>query len=572
MTINIGGTRLGDEAQEYDQLQPTPTLSETLKAGYELGLDDTFVGSLGKRSALIDVEERTKHLPKIDPKELNLRFPDMPVPFDKPMNEHTASYLHDRFMERQKLQSKIARGVEGSGFRKALSFGAGIVPSALDPVEFTLGIVGGLGIQKAAQAISAGVKSSRAINIANKFAKGPIKSEFVGDLAANLAAEGLIVSQNKKEMRDYTVMDGFTNAVAGATISLAIKGVFKGMKRLGEKISESPMSMKRKIEVELDAKTAAEAHATAVNQKLAGQEVNVDPIVRRHQMHIDASPYKYEFRKMTSTEVPDKTFYYTSKGESIGDTKTYQVGEDFGDGVYFSDNQNIANGRGRSYRSVKFDQKVVNLMDADKPLPKDIQGKIERLIKSENMPKRPGQFQDAFTLREIYDGIKESNPQDAHNLINGVNDYIHDNLGFKGLRYVNEIDVKEKPQPTNAIMLFDKEDMPKLQKLRKHKHVPLNHEQKIAERKARAQLDEYTRQLDEEYRAIVNEGIREDVSADWTQRGSDIDTEFKAMEKQGTLSAETKSALEDLSDEIKKEKTLLQATKDMIACKRSGGN
>ncbi len=578
MTIEIPASRRGDEVEEYQNLQPTPTLNEQLKTGFELGLEDTAVGSLGLRSALRDMEERTKDLPKLDPKELNRKYPDMPRPFEKPMNEQVAFYLHDRFLDRQKKQQIIARGISGSNFpttRKVLNFAAGVVPSVLDPIEFTLGMVGGFAISKGAAMLAKGAvtaqRATAVTRIANNLAKSPLKSEFIGDLGANALAEASILNTSKQELRDYTVMDAFTNAVAGATLSLALKASFRGIKKLRDKFDKSsPINAKRHMETNMSEQQIKDANVTAINQKLSGAEVDVNPIIHRTQRLIEAGPHRYEFQDINAANISERDFFYSNRAQGIGDDRVFHVGEDIGDGIYFSDNQNVANARQKTYRSARF-EKVTNFFNMERPLDKIELGQAKKIL-GKDLP-RHTQVKDAPSLKELYTHVKNVDPENAVKKINEMNDLIRDKWNWDGLKHVDEIDLEGGKSPHNVVMLFqsDKKRPLKVKFQKKHKHMDLSQMEFQARMKEKPITDPLIDEVTEEYNKIVRETILPEGRPEIQRLETELDVEIENMKKNGFLDEDSLKALDDAADDLKVEKTKLEALRQADACLASGG-
>lgn len=410
---------------------------------------------------------------KIHPNDLNKKYPEVDTPFTEPTSDLVAAEIARRARDRHELESIAGRSSMGGGSRFATS----LVVGSLDPLNLGAAILSG-GILRAAGVIG--------------------EAASVGRYAANAAIEGTAGAAlpeaitgyaNAQEHQDYGLGDYFKNvATAGVGFAgLATAGKYAALPLLKRGWGKSAEYLARTPEAE------RLSHETAVGQLMMDRQVDVEPITR--QMLQEGSPTsrpvlpEYNFRKLeTADQVRERTLYHGSEKSqgSFADAPKSVIEENFGQGVYLTDNPAVANGHasrtftdsnGKMFQ-VAVDHPELNLINLDKRVEQgparnivetylDEQrsrpgGQLENGDKAValrgNAPGAPSPFERGGTMKEVFEHVQREIqagrlPETALDDLGsrfkaaGFDGYIHEGGNFLG----------HEGAPHNIVQLLDPE-------------------------------------------------------------------------------------------------------------------
>jgi hypothetical protein len=346
----------------------------TFDAAYDLAMMDTFVSGvarsgidfLGIEGSLSQLEKTTSKVLSVE--EANNLYPNVEKPFSQPINEAVAFQLNEEGKKRQLLQQKIADGPGGSFYKGAVNLGAGLVAHALDPVEFGVGAFAGMGIGKLGQIAAAGRFGQGAVATGQVLSKGGFIAEATEGILGNALLEPAMYAQSQEAQLDYTIQDAFVSIVGGGLAApSAIYGIKAGFNQL-RKISPNSFGLGQKA---------------SIGQLHDGKVPNVDSIKESYDELLYAEPPKdaikgpvrseYSFEQVDIPSIKQRPMYASPVQHGAMDTGTRVVGEYHGDGIYLTDNPNIANNAAvhsmeEAQSNVhEFNINELNLVDADLP-------------------------------------------------------------------------------------------------------------------------------------------------------------------------------------------------------------
>jgi hypothetical protein len=435
---------------------------EGLKTEAKLSFENGPTSALFRALDLSQVEQSSGA--KLHPNELNKRFPEVDQPFTEPTSLPVAEEIARRARDRHELESVVARSSVGGGAR----FGAGLVAGALDPLNLGAAIVSG-GLLRAAGILGEATSVSRyAANAAIEGVAGAAIPEAISGYAA------------VQEHQDYGLGDYFKNvATAGAGfagLSTAGKYLFapafkRGFGKAAEFLSRNPEAERV-------------SHEAAVGQLMLDRQVDVEPISRQMVQETSAPAPRpglpeYHFSPIeNSDQVRERQLYHGSEKSmgSLIDAPKNPIEENFGRGVYLTDNPLVANGHasgtftnadGKIFQ-VSVDHPELNLIHLDKRLE---QGPARNVVESylEEQKTRPEDH--AVAVREttqssplagsatMKDALEHIQSQiQAGRLPADALDQIGARLkgaGFDGYVYQGGSYLEGKGAPHNIVMLLD---------------------------------------------------------------------------------------------------------------------
>lgn len=248
-------TSLPSETINNDSLfKRQSTLPEVAKASFKQGMDFAETSSIGRMVGL-KISENEDDI--TDHHELNKRFPQIEVPFNKPTSLEMAHQMAKNADIRRERANIISNGDPDSVAHSVISFGANMIPQALDPVGIAAGIFIGGGISKATGMFKS-MKSAAQVSFKAKMAK-----RMTEGVIGNVASEVLIVNPaTRQEQADVDTFQSVSNAVIGGlAFPLILGSIGKGIEMIkgGPKgadiltktgtLSESQMQMGKKVDV-----------------------------------------------------------------------------------------------------------------------------------------------------------------------------------------------------------------------------------------------------------------------------------------------------------------------------------
>lgn len=205
-----------DQFNRQDFIEPTTRFGEGVSAAFNLASFDTFVIDMAKNDSLEELKSRGGTLIPRD--ELNKKYPDLSIPFTEDMNDSAAFFIADLQREKAKLSRIINNGPD-SAFYNLATFGAQLLPHAMDPIEFGAGIVGGYVL--GGTAALAGVSEMAGITLGGGAVKGAsVAQRFMiaaaDGIVGNALVEPYIANTAETFQEDYTISDSFMSVVGGA--------------------------------------------------------------------------------------------------------------------------------------------------------------------------------------------------------------------------------------------------------------------------------------------------------------------------------------------------------------------
>lgn len=524
----------------------------TFEAAYELASMDTFVGGLARNSALDEMDGPTAK--KLSPEDLNEKYPNMGVPFNKPMSEVAAFHLNEEATKRNDLQRIISEGPKGTFYNQAVNIGGSLVAHALDPVEFGAGALTGLGIKGVGMLIK-GSKAAASSTLLAKTGDALTKSGFVVEagegMLGNAVLEPFMYEQQKRAQVDYGIEDAFISVVGGGLAMPVLKKAFKTV--LGLPDSTVGMAVKNSMGQALEGyRPTPELHAKAYNDIAFKNPEGITTGSVRSE---------YKFEPMDNALHQEKTFYMA--GASINESKT--IGDFLGEGSYLTDNPNFANNIAAHPMDDSFGDvfevrlSETKLLDADSKL--DVSDDFSHMDLTEKAREVLG---SAASVKQALTSLDEV---DQKSLINALKAQ-----GYDGLSQA------DSAKGHNAVHLFP-ESVAKIQEQGKFKPdikaVPSLDPKEIEAMRAKARSREneldFDPAADKEFTEFVLP--EEFKSMDSARIEADMDDSLNrlaSMDKEGFLSTESKATLESIKQSKMERTSRIEVIKDFAACLISG--
>lgn len=525
----------------------------TFEAAYELASMDTFIGGFARNTALDEMDGPTAK--KLTPEELNTKYPDMHVPFNKPMSDVAAFHLNEETRKRNELQQIISNGPKGNFYNQAVNIGASLVAHALDPVEFGSGALLGLGI-KGAGALIQGSKAAASSSLIAKTGDALTKSGFAVEagegIVGNAILEPFMYQQQQRAQVDYGIEDAFISVVGGGLAMPVIKKAFKSV--IGLPDSTVGMAFKNSVgQIQEGYRPTPELHAKAYNDIAFKNPPEGAPI--------GSVRAEYKFAPMDVATHQDKTFYMA--GASINESKT--IGEFLGEGSYMTDNPNYANNIAAHPMDDSIGEvfevnlKDTQLFDLDTKL--DVSDELSNLDLS---PAARSAIESSPSLKQALVSLDEADQKSVMTALKAQ--------GFDGVSQV------DSARGHNSVHLFP-EAATKIQEQGRFKPDPKSvpsmdpMELEAMRTKARSRENEigFDAAADKEFSEFVMpeefksmESAR--IEADMDDQVSRLDS----MDKEGFLSAESKEILETVKKSKIERQSKIEVLKDFAACLISG--
>jgi len=248
------------------------------------------------RSINLSLKERDDDITSY--KELNKMFPNIDEPFNKDTSLAYAQEINDRYHERRNLERIVANGDPDSTLLKAVSFGASIVPQALDPVGLAMGAFIGAGITKVVSHVARGANVLSTAT-GRFFFKGgekglesTIAKNMTEGLLGNVAGElAFIMPASRKEHADVNTYQNLTNAIIGGLTFPAVVGgakkawkFLRGRRGAMEKsmsLAEAQMEKGQLVEVEEFINAERKAALPDLERELEASRNAPDPDVKK---------------------------------------------------------------------------------------------------------------------------------------------------------------------------------------------------------------------------------------------------------------------------------------------------
>ncbi len=525
----------------------------TFEAAYELASMDTFVGGWARNNALDEMDGPSAK--KLSAEELNTKYQDVGVPFNKPMSEVAAFHLNEEGRKRNDLQRIISDGPKGTFYNQAINIGGSLVAHALDPVEFGAGALTGLGIKGVGMLINgskAAASSSLIAKTGQVLSKEGFVAEAIDGVLGNAILEPAMYQQQNRAQVDYGIEDAFISVVGGGLAMPVLKKAFKSV--LGLPNSTVGIAVKNSIgQAQEGFRPTPELHAKAYNDIAFKNPVEGAPI--------GSVRAEYKFSPMDTALHQEKTFYMA--GASINESKT--IGDFLGEGSYLTDNPNFANNIAAhpmddtlgDVFEVRLSE--TKLFDSDTKLDLsdglshvDISPKAREVLESSTSVKQALASLDEVDQKSVldslkaqgYDGLSQSDSIKGHNSVH---------LFPEAAAKIQE-QGRFKPD-AKAVPSTDPKELEAMSAQARSRENELDFDPILDK-----EFKEFT--LPEEFKSMESARIEADMDDHLNRMAS--------LEKDGYLSAESKELLESVKQSKLERKSRLEVIKDYAACLISG--
>ncbi len=214
------------EATENDYATAVDTapvsLGTALKNISKQNLDFNPTASLFRlkeKSEAYDVSDNV-----INKDELNTKYADLGLFFEKDTREGVVNYIVERKKKERKRSNIISRGPQNFG-AKAAYLTTGLITSFADPINIAASFVPVVGQAKFASMLA---KSGK--NVAR------LKKGFTEATVGNIAVEPIVYGVAQSEQADYDYLDSFNNIAIGSVLGA---GLHVGFGKIGDQIAKA---------------------------------------------------------------------------------------------------------------------------------------------------------------------------------------------------------------------------------------------------------------------------------------------------------------------------------------------
>ncbi len=449
---------------------------ESQKASWELANLDTASYTLARTAKMALLKNQTSEEPTLDPIELNKKFPKMPQPFTEPVNMTVAQKIYDNQMQRQELQDRVNAGPQDGWYGFTNKWGSNLLAHATDPLELGAGFAVSAALPVVA---GAGIAARLGIGAAESTISQTIGRTFVEGTLGNIATQPLEAYNSKQEQRDYNVQDALVGAIGTAAGFSALHGAVKigsnGLNRFLGRVSP---------------KHAEAIQNAALVQSLEGKRIATDPVIG--ETLSDTNYPKQSFHKLDSAAI-NETRFYSPKEIVTNDinSKSSVISDDYGGGIYLTDDPQIANGAAARKLSEN-DGSIIsgkvqdaNLIDLDnKTMDAKFVEAARSSLEGSDVKIDPEKMSGKQFFEEIHNAIED------RKLPTSFLDDLKENLksqGVDGYRLTVDKLADQPHTPHNAVVLFedkkfsndgnllpDKESVPRLSQAEAQNHFEKN--------------------------------------------------------------------------------------------------
>jgi hypothetical protein len=394
---------------------PETRLSDVAEASWELANMDTWTNNVIRNQTLSDLEADGGKV--LTPEQLNEKYKNVEVKFNKPTNEKVAFILDEEGQRRNQLKEIISKGPALSGFT---NFTTTLAAHAADPLELTAGLLTGFAFRgvgavaggiaaKTAASATAGAGASKLAAIATKASKlgqGGIGQEIAENFIGNVPSEVYAYTSAQKAQVDQSIQGSLASIAAGTlaipALKYGVKTSLNGLSKLAPEIAE--VKIKDAI-----AKVESGKLINDSNIEKMVDDVHYGKALDTGNEGPDRLSYEYKARSTEEIKLSPMYAASNKAGNIEGGTKA--MVEDFGDGIYLTDNPSIANNfAANEFSSApssvhKITASEVNLINRDTPLDASFK---ETLIKDVGEKTVLGKaLKKAETLKEAMNSIRE---------------------------------------------------------------------------------------------------------------------------------------------------------------------
>lgn len=495
------------------------------EAAYELATMDTFMGGWARDTALEDMNGPSAK--KLDPEELNSKYTDVEVPFNKPMSEVAAFHLNEEGKKRRQLAEIIQNGPKGSFYGQVANLGAGLIAHATDPVEFGVGAFTGMGIRGLGVLAKSGTFGSySAITKSGEIlAKGGFRTEAAEGILGNLALEPIMYNQSKRAQVDYGIEDAFISVVGGGLAAPVLK---KGLSKLiNLPDSTVGMALKNSVgQVQEGFRPTPELHVKGY------RDIALRNPPEGAQLGEIRSSYKFE--PVAPEAMKDKPFFMT--GDSLESPKNID------DMFEITDNPNFAN----NVAAHPMDDSIHDVFEVKLNEMKlaDYETIRERLIEADGDELKVQAVMDELK-GQGYEGVVKTDSSVGHNAVHV----------FPESRAKIQEASRFRSDP-NSVPSLDASEVEKIRAAARSRENEIGFDADVHGEFEKFMLPDDLK---------VADSSKLDAELDETLKT------FAGMEKEGMLSSASKEALEKVKASKQARQSIPEVISDYFNCLTSGG-
>lgn len=569
-----------------DELRPEGSTFETAQASFRL----SFMGTASNLA--IDTINRAQAEasggPLIPPEELNEKYPDIETPFTAPLNQASVDLILDKQAKKRKLSEKMAQGPKGFIGGTAIPFVAALLPHAMDPIEIVTGKMIGSTVAKFGQAaiganfIDKARKASKAARATEAARKAVKRSAFVRDAAegiiGNVAIEPFIAGASRNMQEDYDAADFFTSVIGGGVV---FPGAIHGAKAVYHKRGKVLAHVQR-----LGPKHVNKYVTHAVNRLGGGKKVRADVLTDElvDEVFSGSNPktgMDYEFKTLDDVEFPKNKMFMSGAtvNTDISKSRPQFIGEDYGNGVYLTDNPNIANNAAARHTNDSIGSvheigvEDARLFDLSKSIEENREFATEVLEPVIGKQKTKSILKNSSNFKDVYDALTEE-ALEKEDIFEEVASKFQE-AGFDGIRYVSDRFLEKGHDPHNMAVVFDPKKVNTKQSFKADQGlVPGPDPEKVNALQAKTQSIESDFHYDEaEFREFldVETDVRPAEVREFETAVNEKLEEVEALENLGILDEADKEKLEAIRVGQKDNETEGNLIKEAFACVRSKG-
>lgn len=562
-------------AQEVAPVRELPfkvSGEESIRSSWEQGIAGRSSMALERVYNMWQANDQKDAGPRLTPEKLNEMYKDSGHVFNEPLTARAAQLTIDRAQEDQALSRISEAGPDGFAYGAA-KFGAGIISSSLDPLDFAAGVATG-GI------FNAVIKSSKYLKrfgLAEKIAQQTLtKGEKFGVNVAegtigNIALEPAQYAAQTAEGQDYDAAQGFINSVGGAI-------GFAGLRFGAEHIATRGTQLFDHLSGRED-RLHESMQRTSVAQTINDEHVRVDSYVKDAAKAIDHSVEmhgEYRFEPKTEEQLKEKPLYMAADRPSthFDSVNSKPFTQNFGEGVYLTDAEHVANGTASSKFSdsngniVSVEvNKDLKTIDLNEPVPSNMKTNIETAVgRAINPDETLSSLLNEIQVKNNELGIKESAKDTLKNFSQIA--------GYDGYRFKEDNLAGEKVAPHNQVYVFPESKDKLLAKEFKPsdptKTNGLSNEdirQNYDNSKDPNRKLDYDQKIHEEVQKYSQEALPDVNEREARTQYEEHLAELDDMDKQGLLEPEQKAQLEMLKQEAAKDKdteSLIQMARNCL--------
>lgn len=431
---------IGQTAEGFTQ--PVDLL-RSVGAAIQLSADSGTIASLIKLGDISKIADRNEGKPKLSVEELRQKYPEFAADFTDPMSEEGADYVVRNKTRRAELSRLVEQGPQGN-IAGGIRFVAGLIPHAIDPVNW----VAGLGTTALVGKLAMGTRAAALV-------EGTFARSVTEGVLGNVLTEPISAFATKKELEDYTAGQFFFNTVAGA-VGMSAVG-YAGRKIFGAIENRVLNAVSHDMTMRQISNDRFPDNSKLVEQFAGETNVKVPNQTSKLPVNTD-----YSYKPFDND---GRSFYQpTSAGGAVPDNTVRQlIGKHYGPGVYLSDNVVVANNRSASAFSNRVGDGTIREMDLSRAKLLALDAPLEAGLKSKLLadPELAKAVGEVSTGRELFDKVSslEGNDKLPTGTTDALADYVK-SQGYDGMHYTMDKDIIDRPHdPHNVAILFDDSKM-----------------------------------------------------------------------------------------------------------------